>query len=437
MSESESRALPPLPQHPPRGMRVEAGDTFVITQMSLEVHDATDIEGDSPRSFPIRVPPLAGDYAAGATFGLSRRLEEGHYNVDGNRVDIVDNGWAMEVALKKPPPNLLKSAFGVADRTLDILAAEGFLVSDLDDPLREYALWFRENGRTVLRTVSTSRLAFSMKIAAEVRDPSGTVKPQPLRPTMRWHPSHAYFRRSQATDSLHEAYRYLFLALEALLSEVFPWESKTGESAWLQDALRYVAEGYSLDLAPHVGGPGGNPYKRFIKEQYRARRCALFHAKLSEGPLLPGDFGTRSELMEATHRLGQLYVKLARLITGAGFAGGAMSHAGFAQVMDSQAKADLYISSSPDFDIVQAIRSPGHVVLNATGQQGVHELRGFWNAPDFPELVARAGSLIPGEAGVVEGLYTPLDLCTTGVDSLEIVFQYELANARNLREWYL
>ncbi len=405
--------------------------------MSIELQDATDIEGSSARVFPMRVPPLADEYAAGAIFRLSRRLEEGRYIVDGNRVEIVDNGWTLEVALKKFPRNLLMAAHRVADRTLDLLTVDRFLVSDLYDPLREYGLWFHKDGRTVFRIVSTIRLAFTIRTVAEVRDPSGTVRPPAPRPTKRWHPSHAYFRRSQATDSLHEAYRYLFLALEALLSEVYPWSSRKGEVAWLKDALEHVTKGYSLDLSPYVGGTGGNPYKRFVKEQYRARRCALFHAKLSEGPLLPGDFGTRSELMEATHRLGRLYVRLAQLITGADFAGGAMSHTAFDQIMNGQPNTVLYITSSSDLDFGQMVQSPGQIVANPAGQHGVHELRGTWSAPYLPEHIARAGSLIVGNDGLVEGLYTPLDVCTAGIDSLEIAFQHEMANARNLREWYL
>ena len=429
--------LPALPRHPERGLRVEAGDTLAITEMTIAIQDATEIEGGTPRTFRMRVPPWAADFRAGATFALTRRLEEGHYRVDGHRVDIAENGWTLEVALNTPPRDLLTDGYTIAQRTLDLLAAEGFLVSDLHDPLREHSLWFRQASRTVLRAVSTTRIAVVMKTAAEVRDPTGAVRPQPSRPPTRWHASHAYFRRSQATDSLHEAYRNLFLALESLLSEVYPWDFEAGEVAWLKAALKHVAEGYSLDLSPYVGGAGGNPYKRFVKQQYRARRCALFHAKLSEGPMLPGDIATRAELLDATRRLGQLYVRLAQLITGAGFAGGAMTYAAFEEMMKSQANATLYISQSADFDINQSMQSSGQLVLNANGQPGMHEIRGAWRAPDLPEHVARAGALIVQNGELVDGLYAPLNLDTAGADSLEVVFQNEMANARNLREWYL
>lgn len=426
-----------LPRHPDRGLRVEKGDTFSVKNMSISLHDAVDVNGTVSRPFQVRVPPWADAFIAGATFGLTQRLEEGWFNIDENRIAIVEGGWTLEVALKSNPTDLLNRASALAERTLDLLAASSYLVADIHDPLREHALWYRESANTTLRVVTTGRLYLSMKMEAEVRDASGALKPQPTYPPQRWHASHAYFRRSQTTDNLHDAYRNLFLAFESLLSEVYPWDFRDGEVRWLKSALKYVIEGYSLDLKEYVGGTGGNPYNRFIKEQYRAKRCALFHAKLSESPMLPGDVATRDELLDATRRLGRLYVQLAQLITGASFAGGGATYAAFEMMSKAVMNSPMYVSERADFDLDQVVRTSAQSEPEAGDHPTVHVVRGTWRRSELPSHISRAGSILVKDTGSTEGMFVKLNLSLAGVDTLEVVYQNEWANARGLRTWYI
>lgn len=240
-------SLPPLPRHPERGIKVEKGDTLTVTGMSISVKDVSESEGRDKRIRQTRIPPWAGDYKCGAMFGLRTRLAEGTYNIGENRFEISDEGWTVEVGLKHATNRLFHDACVFAEQTLDLIATEQFRISELHDPLREHAVWFRDGGKRVLRAVTTGRLAVSVPPAVViVRDQTGALRPPEKHPPIRWHPSYAYFRRSQATDSLDEAYRNLFLALEALLSEVYPMEHGLGESAWLKAALKHVASGYAL-----------------------------------------------------------------------------------------------------------------------------------------------------------------------------------------------
>jgi hypothetical protein len=435
---SRGRALPlPLPRHPTRGIRVEKGDTFTITNLSISVEDAGDIERADQRTFPTRVPPWSHEYDCGASFALRRRLDEGTYRIDKHRLDIVDDGWTLEVALTQRTAEPLRVAYLVADRTLDLLAAEGYRISELNDPLREHGVWFRTGSKTVLRNVTTARLAVRMRSAAVVRDPSGVARPSTPRPPTRWHPSHAYFRRSQSTNDLHEAYRNLFLALEALLSEVYPWSLGLRETTWLKNALEYVVEGYGLDLSQFVGRSGGNPSRRFVKEQYRARRCALFHAKLSEGPALPGDIGTRDELAAATRRLGQLYVQLARLITGAGFAGGGMTYVAFESMVKGLAGSPLYVSEQAEFDASNCIQGSATFSPVANSEGGLYELKCTWPTAQLPPFLRRAGSIIHKEGHLLEGMCASLHTDMAGADEFQFVVQHELTNADQLREWLI
>ena len=435
-SLGRSRVPPPLPRHPERGLQVQAGDSFVIKEMSISLEDLNELEDRHPRVLPIRLPPWADEFPWGVVFGLTMRLDEACYRVDNHRVDIGADG-TLTVSLSSVDSSPLEDAFTVAERMLDLLTANSFRTNTLDDPLREHGMWLRSANATTLRIVTTARLGVRMRSVAEVRDPSGALRQQPPTPPIAWHPSHAYFRRSQATDSLHEAYRNMFLALESLLSHVYPWDYAMGEAAWIRAALKHVCEGYSVNLAQYVGGAGGNPYNRFIKEQYRASRCALFHAKLSEAPILPNNIATRAELREATRRLGQLYVTLAQRVTGSAFGGGAMTTAAFEGMMQSQANAILYVTDESNFRLDRIHESAADLILNAGGNRGVHNVEASWLASHLPHHLRRAGSVMITNDQKIEGLYAELDVDLRGADHLEVVFQNELGNAEHLREWFL
>lgn len=442
MSDSEAdgresktgKHLPPLPNHPKRGISVKAGDNLTVTNMSISIEDANVIERKHDRPLFLRVPPYNSEYACGAMYQLRRRMKGGTYNVGRNRVDIADDGWSIEVALGQTTTDPVRDTNILAERVLDTLAAEAFRVSELNDPLRQYGFWFRKDGKVFLRSVTTVRMAVSTQSAMEVRDPSGTLRPQ-ISHTPTWHASHSYFRRSQITDDLHDAYRNLFLAFEALMSEVYPWEASMGERKWLESALKHVMDGYQLNMSDFVEEKGGNPYRRFMKEQYRARRCALFHSKLGEVPILPGDLATRGDLVSATRRLGKLYFRLAQLITGAGFAGGTVTKYVFERMVESFSDSPMYVTGESEFTLANCILSNGELELNANGQSGLHWVIGSWKSDTIPQRIQRTGILAQNEDDLVDGVYDLVDIDTTDAEILEVVVQHELANAENLRDW--
>lgn len=430
-------SLPDLPRFKPRGLTVQKGDSLTITDFSIALKDANDTERES-FVIPMSVPEWADDYAAGATFYLRHPLKPVWLNVDRHRFQVGEDGKTLDIALRNSAPDTFAATYDIAEKVLDLIAAEAYGISALADPLREHSLWWRSDGRTTLKAVSTSRLAAEVSSRAIVKDPAGNVRPPTALPKPGWHPSHAYFRRSQLTDSLDESYRYLFLALEAVLSTVYPWQPQMSESQWLKSALKRAADGYGIDLGAFNAVPGGNVYKRFMKEQYNARRCALFHAKLDREPIVPGNVPTRADLAIATRRLGRLYVKLASEITGAGFAGGAMTHAAFEGMMKGMGASTLYVSPNETFDLQTASTAPAHLILQAGGQRGVHQLVGTWATADLEsDTICRAGALIQQDGETVEGIMMEAQVDLHGVDELEVCLQVEFANSQHLREWFL
>ncbi len=64
------------------------------------MQDMNNIEGGRQRSFKMRVPHAIADYKCGATFGLKNRLKDSTFNVEGNRVEVIERGQAIEISLR-------------------------------------------------------------------------------------------------------------------------------------------------------------------------------------------------------------------------------------------------------------------------------------------------------------------------------------------------
>lgn len=427
--------LPPLPRHPPRGVTVDPGETLTIEELRLELNARS--ETDRP---PIKmmVPEWAGDYVAGATFSLRQRISEGTYDVDGNAVRFNPDANSVSTALRNLPDDVFTASYTLVERTLDLLAAQSFQIGSLEAPVREHCIWWRTDGKTVLRCVSTVRHSARMHAKPVIRRLDGTIRTPDPRPPQAWHPSFAYFRRSQLADDLDEGYRYLFLALEALLSEIFPWQAGLGEAAWLKGALRRAVEGYGLELEPYNERSSGNPYQEFIQEQYKARRCALFHSKLDKAPILPADIAASVDLGAATRRLGALYVHLAKLITGAAFSASGVTHHMFEKMARAAADGRMYVSSSAAFQRDALVLAPTKLKLRGGGRPTLHLLDAEWDAADLPApVVRRVGSLVESNGGEFEGITMNADIRTRRLDTLQCRFQLEFLNDSNLREWFL
>ncbi len=117
-------------------------------------------------------------------------------------------------------------------------------------------------------------------IDVSVVDAGGAVRLQSTTP-MRWMPVLRYYRLSQTRDDVFDAYRYIFLAFEALLEGLYPIKGREGERTWMLRAVREI--GKKVNLAGFIQGTSADPASAFIDSQYINVRLRLFHAKKSSG----------------------------------------------------------------------------------------------------------------------------------------------------------
>lgn len=208
-------------------------------------------------------------------------------------------------------------AFTAAQRALDIMSIRGR--SDLrteraDD---EHVCWWIEEASKVVRIVAIDSKSFRIDLALSITRADGTVDP-PLAPQhILYRESFRYFRLSQATDDVFDAFRNLYLALESILSDIAPQQLnlKTGrpserEGVWVKRALQKAAT--RTELMPFASPGSKDPLAEVFGDIYAGTRTGVFHAKHGRRRLDSGSPEDRRELLEGLKRLVGLYLTLVR-----------------------------------------------------------------------------------------------------------------------------
>jgi hypothetical protein len=193
----------------------------------------------------------------------------------------------------------LEDAISAAQEALDLIAAEGGPALTIEGAETGHTVWWTETRGIVLRDMAIRDLGFSFSATAEVRDAAGNLVTQPAPPPVPWHQSFRYFRISQTTGDLFDAYRNLYLAVESLLSTVVPMHLSTlgrpveGEGAWLRRALTQIHPA-TVDLANYAVAGVANPVDAIFNDLYAGTRTQLFHSKAGRPILLPHTLSGRS-----------------------------------------------------------------------------------------------------------------------------------------------
>jgi hypothetical protein len=99
-------------------------------------------------------------------------------------------------------------------------------------------------------------------IEVTVTDKSGTTRAQSTTP-VTWMPVLRYYRLSQTREDIFDAYRYVFLAFEALLQGLYPIQRQQGGEGARMDASRF---GWGRELGGQSGVMTNVWFQNAIKE---------------------------------------------------------------------------------------------------------------------------------------------------------------------------
>lgn len=333
----------------------------------------------------------------------------------------------------------LSAAREAANKGLDMSLSDGGAPVLLDHHRQPQVVWWRAGEHTVLKVVSTTPFTMRMSAHLTVRDRDGDEVLQPPAPEREWHESLRFYRVSEASGDLFDSFRNLYLAIEALLSDIHPPRiEKTGhlerEGDWLARALREVRG--TVDLGLYAPATARAAHNAIHDELYSGLRTAIFHAKRGKDVWLPQDWKDRAVIREARHRYAGLFRQLAeRHLVGIRFPGSGLSKHGFAAAAEAFMEGVLvFVSDDPtrladEPEGQYGIAPAGGRVLLLTSRRAVEMQDDFTagvvgfgaGTKIMAEVdgIRRFGTLLDGELAIVENLAGSLDVA--GVDDVDVV----------------
>lgn len=381
-------------------------------------------------------------YGAGIAYRLRTPCEI-------SRSEEID-GWSVESAVGKStivarsPQALgkreaIEAGTECIQRFLDLLSYERFKVSELAGIGGSHVLLYTEGNRRVVEIMATDDLVLGVSATGLVYDGDGNPKPTPPGPPPVWTPALRFYRLSQASSDLYEAYRNLWLGLEALLSAISAKRADEGERKWLRRVLAEI--GTRIDVRPLLSDRR-DLADYMLADQYERMRCYLFHAKPEDGmaaPTLPDP----EALALAYAQLIRIWRDIAHHLIGVRQGGiGVVTYEGF--------KALLFTPFSSGLGVVYSdARAPAgndDTQINPSGEARIQLENPRYQDGAMPGLVSVSASLLTeGQdslpvlwrfgceigpekklfcVGRVEG-----GLWLSGVDQLDILQVFRLKNA--------
>lgn len=173
---------------------------------------------------------------------------------------------------------------------------------------------------------------FNISVEIKTLDSSGNEIKSQLPPEPTWNESFRYYRLSQCSNDLFEAYRNLFLSFESLLNTICNKKNSEGEGAWLKRAL--TAINLRVPLISVTPNGTEEPISYIIHSQYKKVRCKLQHAKFPDAKL-PHAHPSLQDVRQAYGELAIIWRRVASAYFNIHIGGGVVTYIGFEKMMAS------------------------------------------------------------------------------------------------------
>ena len=334
---------------------------------------------------------------------------------------------------------LFAKGYAVCEKALDIFTAEGFGAHSIIEPHHRRIELIFENDQYSLYIDDIDNLSIDVDLQVTVVDKNGNKIPTPPVPQPSWESIFRYYRFSQTSNNMYDAYRWMYLVFEILMQTIAPIKLRTNgkpseqEKGWIDRALRLADTKYNWSA--HVNWIVNDPVGYFLSNQYDNVRCNLFHSK--GGKILPNDNLDSQLVYEMLLQLERLcHYLMSRLypirknrgvITDQGF--NLITKAGF---QDTTA----FINNNP-VNLYQATGEGALVspllILKAdenaiAGPQGIAECKYSAQISPHSKYAVRSYGLNKGKDVLIIGNFGDTPLSIEGIHYLSISFHLRLMN---------
>lgn len=355
-------------------------------------------------------PPFTNKaYPSGVAFYLTKsspfseilQTDDGKWELEVKENHQVIVARSMEVV---PIEQILSDGYSHCQKFLDLLTIFHHNAIMIKNPGTDFVALFDQAGRCILRESSNADLGVATSATLTIYDKNGKIKENPPEPKPQWIPAFRYYRLSQSSSDLYEAYRNLFLSFESLLYGICPVNSGEKENQWLIRALTEVMK--KVPLQSHVPPNTTDPVRCIVGTQYEHIRCKMFHSK-DRGYILPYEDLDPKSVSEAYQNLIRLWREIVGKCYNISIGGGGVTYQGFKVWMDAFAAPgfSMYITddSTPFLPEDTSISPQNHQVYPACEvkysgdyRSGMVLIKGTFKSETFSKLdvIHRIGTMV-------------------------------------------
>lgn len=192
----------------------------------------------------------------------------------------------------------------VTQKGLDILSMLSIADLVTHDSIDQHIVWWFKEDKRIMRIVDAGIFKWDAKLTLTTEDKDSDSNKSITFPVH--HEAFRYFRLSQTTDDLFNAYRNMYLAFELLLSDLFP-KGKELEIEWLKRALSSINQ----SILTSTMGNHNDLVEATIRELYTHSRLPLFHAKDGKNYYSPHQkVEERETVLDALSKLARIFILL-------------------------------------------------------------------------------------------------------------------------------
>lgn len=339
----------------------------------------------------------------------------------------------------------------VAQQGLDLLSITGKADLSIKNASDEYLVWWREKSVQILRVVAVTKIDVTFKATlGKATDKDGNIV-QPLLPKPIYDESLRYFRLSQVTDDLFDAFRNAYLAFESILARIEPRRSREREGgrswepegAWLKRALKSVNN--TVPLSRAYSATTSDIVSDICQDIYENIRCSIFHAK-NQPRLLPQSLADREKVSEGLDRLTRIVLLLAENWLYAGRPSGVMFPSAFDGMMKPLVSNSIVVVSDNNAPLngsetlrSLALKDSVPMVTRYAPERsrpGLNSVLGTIETEELQNLskIARFVSLREEKLMFHVALEAPLTY--NSVDRLELQVSVQLRNVREPKRFF-